>query len=64
MRERDVPIALGGGFVVVETGVNFEGNALQSRGELEIGRRIEHRIAAEDQQSLNVAGDHVAHELC
>ena len=59
MRLRNVPVALGGSLVIIESQVDAQGNLLKSLRELQIGRCIKNRIAAEDQQDIDIAGVHV-----
>ncbi len=57
MRCGDVPLAEFGGFVLIEAVMHAQGNfvALQHVGEVQVGGRVVGRIAAEDDQQIDLA---------
>ena len=63
MRLGHVPLAQVGRFVVIDVHVDAHGDFRERVGEVEIGRRREHRIAADDDEHLHAAGLHIGHEL-
>ena len=63
MRFRNVPEALHGGLVGIQTEVRFPADLLEGAGEIQIGGRAVDRIAAEDEQRFHLAGVHVGDQL-
>ena len=60
---RDVPVAQRRGLLVVGAHVDAELHLLELGGEIEIGRRSQHRIALDDDQRVHLAGGHRIHQL-
>ena len=63
MRFGNMPMAERRGLVVVQTEMHAKLYLAQRVGELEIGRRGVHGIAADDQQHVDLAGVHVGDEI-
>ena len=63
VRLGDVPLALLGGLVFVQTDVGAQPHLGERVAELQIGRRRVDGVAAEDQQEVDGAGVHLADEL-
>ncbi len=63
VRLRDVPLAVDGGLVAVQAEMDGERHLAHGRRELQIGRRREHRVGAEDHQDRDGAGVHLADQI-
>src|SRR6185437_11675496 len=59
----DVPVAMLGGFVLIQAMMNAKRNTFEGLGKIQVDGRIEERIHAGENQQLHLACGHVRNEV-